>query len=296
MTDNELRTLAQLEKETMEVPENIRRGIAETLDALPEAEDNVVSIAEAKKRRWKLPATIAAAFLMLLLVLPNTTYTVSRAMGSLPVVGTVFRAVTFRDYTEESANTTIDVKTPEIKADDPANEGAPAVSKEIDAMNEAAVERFKKEHAKGGSGSLNIYYDVAGDTERWYTVRVTTEEAGADTGIVQAYYTFDKKTGEVVILSDLFEKDAYIDHISDNIKSQMRKQMKADDSKDYFLDTDMPEEDFREIDPNQDFYFDKNGDLVLCFDEMEVAPASMGTVQFTIPQSVYAADLQPEYK
>ena len=296
MTDNELRALAQLEKEAMEVPETVHRGIEETLASLPEPEDNIVPIAGAKKRHWKLPAAIAAAFLMVLLVLPNTSYTVSRAMSNLPVLGTVFDAVTFRDYEEETGNTEIAVKTPEIKADDKSNEAAPAVSREIDAMNEAAVKQFKREHANGGYGSLDIYYDVAADTDRWYTVRVTTEETGADGFVEQAYYSFDKKTGNAVILSDLFEKDAYIDHISDNIKEQMRAQMKKDDSISYFLDTDMPEEDFKEIDPNQDFYFDKNGDLVICFDEMEVAPAYMGPVSFTVPQSAYAADLHPEYK
>ena len=41
---------------------------------------------------------------------------------------------------------------------------------------------------------------------------------------------------------------------------------------------------------------DKNGDLVVCFDEYEVAPGSMGTVSFKIPKSVYRADLHPEYR
>ncbi len=274
----------------MKVPETVHLGIEETLESLPGPNAEVVSLQDVKKRRWKLPATIAAAFLLVMLVLPNTSYSVARAMGSLPVLGTVFQAVTFRDYSEETANTVIDVKTPKVDADG-NREAADAVSKEIDAMNEAAVARFKKEHGSGSYGSLNIYYDVAADTDRWYTVRVTAEETGADGAVTQDYYTFDKKTGEAVILSDLFEKDEYIEHISANIRSQMKQQMKADDSKDYFVDTDMPDEDFKEIDPNQDFYIDENGDLVICFDEMEVAPAYMGPVSFTIPQSVYAGDL-----
>ena len=76
----------------------------------------------------------------------------------------------------------------------------------------------------------------------------------------------------------------------------MRAQMKKDDSVSYFLDSDMPEEDFSEIDPNQDFYIAKDGSLVVCFDEYEVAPGSMGTVSFTVPQSVYRNDLKAEYK
>ena len=296
MTDKDLKELAALEKESLEMPENVRSAVADTLEALPEREAAVVPIETARRRRWKFPATIAAACLALFLILPNTAYPVAGALSQLPVIGTVFKAVTFRDYAEETANTDLSVQTPKIDAEGKGKPAAAAAGKEIDQMNEAAVAQFKKEHADGGYGSLNIYYDVVCDNDRWYTVRVTEEEAGADTMVVQDYYTFDKATGDVVILSDLFEKDEYIDHISENIKQQMRTQMKQDESVSYFLDTDMPEEDFRAIDPNQDFYFDGKGRLVICFDEMEVAPASMGSVSFTVPSSVYAADLAPEYK
>ena len=40
----------------------------------------------------------------------------------------------------------------------------------------------------------------------------------------------------------------------------------------------------------------EDGSLVLCFDEYEVAPGSMGTVSFKVPPKVYRGDLKPEYK
>ncbi|WP_236124819.1 RsiV family protein [Clostridioides sp. ES-S-0054-01] len=44
--------------------------------------------------------------------------------------------------------------------------------------------------------------------------------------------------------------------------------------------------DFESIDKYQDFYFNKNGNLVISFDEYEVASGYMGAVEFVIPNKV----------
>lgn len=295
--EDKLWELALKERSETDIPEKVREGIEETLASLPEREMPAKVIPMKKSRRaGKWIGAVAAAFLAVFLALPNTGYPVAQALSEIPVLGTVFQAVTFRDYAEETDTTEVSVKTPKVTADSKGSEAADAVSREIDAMNEAAVKQFKKEHADGGYGSLDIYYDVASDTDRWYTVRVVREETAASGAVEEAYYTFDKTTGESIILSDLFETDDYIARISENIKEQMRAQMREDDTVEYFIDSDLPDEDFDEIDPNQDFYFDKNGDLVLCFDEYEAAPGSMGPVSFKISKSVYRADLRPEYR
>lgn len=289
-TDERLRELAQKEKEAFELPEAFTNAVEDVLDTLPE------TASKKQRRTWKIPATIAAAFLALFMILPNTTLPMAMALSEVPVLGPAFRAVTFREYAEDLGNSELSVKTPAIEAEDTDAEAAANISREIDALNEAAAERFRAEHADGSHGALKLDYEVLSNTDRWYCVKVVQTEQGADTGVFEDYYTFDKKTGECVILSDLFEKDEYIAHLSENVKDQMRTQMKRDKDVDYFIDSDMPEEDFREIDPNQDFYFDKDGALVLCFDSYEVAPGYMGPVTFRIPQNVYRGDLQKEYK
>ena len=232
--DDMLRKLAQEERARVEVPDHVRSAVEETLASLPETPaSNVVEMPK-RTRHWKIPATIAAAFLAIFLILPNTGAPVAQALSSIPVLGTVFEAVTFREYAEETETTDVSVKTPKIASEEKGKEAAEAVSAEIDAMNEKAVAQFRKDHADGGYGSLDIYYDVAADTDRWYTVRVVREETAASGAVEEDYYTFDKQTGNLVILSDLFEKDEYIAHISENIKKQMRAQMKKDDSVSYF--------------------------------------------------------------
>lgn len=100
-------------------------------------------------------------------------------------------------------------------------------------------------------------------------------------------FTIDKTTGNIVSLSGLFkDRPEILTAISDNIKEQMKAQMDADSSVTYFIGSDMPEWDFKELNGDESFYFNEKGELVITFDETEVAPAYMGTVEFTIPQSV----------
>lgn len=85
----------------------------------------------------------------------------------------------------------------------------------------------------------------------------------------------------------MFNNDKYIDAISNNIKEQMKNQMKQDENKIYWLDDkEMGDENFKSIDKNQDFYINKDGELVICFDKYEVAPGYMGLVEFTIPNDI----------
>ena len=95
-------------------------------------------------------------------------------------------------------------------------------------------------------------------------------------------------------LEDLFvEGSDYISAISENIKTQMKEQMAADEGVIYFLDNDdMPEFNFQGITEQTNFYFNEKDELVIAFDEYEVAPGSMGAPEFVIPQEVTAALLK----
>ena len=100
-------------------------------------------------------------------------------------------------------------------------------------------------------------------------------------------FNIDKKTGKVVSLGELLAGDKdKLAAVGENIRSQMREQMAADDSKAYFLDSDLEDNNFKGLTGQEDFYFNKDGRLVISFDEYEVAPGYMGAVEFTIPADV----------
>ena len=65
--------------------------------------------------------------------------------------------------------------------------------------------------------------------------------------------------------------------LSAEVLRQMEEQMAADASLSYLT------EEFTAIDPEQSFYWNADGDLVLVFDEYAVAAGYMGMVEFHHP-------------
>ena len=125
------------------------------------------------------------------------------------------------------------------------------------------------------------------DSDTWFTLRVDATETQASGYQFSRFYHIDKTTGQVVTLADLFREDAdYVTALSGEVLRQMEERMAADESVRYF-----PEE-FTAIDPQQNFYFNGEGELVLVFDEYTIAPGSMGMPEFTIPAEVYGGLLK----
>lgn len=89
----------------------------------------------------------------------------------------------------------------------------------------------------------------------------------------------------LITLDSLFKNKQYVDIISANIIKQMKQQMKEDSNSIYFISTE-DIDPFTKIDPNQQFYINKDHKLVISFDEYEVAPGYMGAIEFIIPTEV----------
>ena len=87
-------------------------------------------------------------------------------------------------------------------------------------------------------------------------------------------------------MPSLFKDEAYIDIISENIKAQMKEQMKDENNVYWLEDEMMGDENFSKIDKNQSFYITKDNQLVIAFDKYEVAPGYMGNPEFIIPSEL----------
>lgn len=123
--------------------------------------------------------------------------------------------------------------------------------------------------------------EVVTDTDTWFTLRIDATRTMASGYEFSRFYHIDKTTGAVVTLSGLFPAGSdYVDVLSSEVRSQMEARMAADESQTFFL------EEFTGIDPEQNFYWNDDGELVLVFDEYAVAPGVMGMVEFTIPAAV----------
>lgn len=164
------------------------------------------------------------------------------------------------------------------------------VNLDIESITEELVERFKKEleESEEGYSSLDVDYEVVTDNDRWYTLKLSVLEVQASGYEHYRYYTIDKTTGSLMTLKELVGGDKGIRAVSEEIKRQMEEQMSEDENVIYFLDNPETEEwNFKQVKDDQNFYFDSKGNLVIAFDEYEVAPGSMGALEFTIKDPVW---------
>ena len=232
--------------------------------------------------RWGL---WMAAALALFIAVPNASPTAAAALADVPVLGTIVELVTFRSWTYDDGHASADVTVPELDGSAAARE----VSDQVRAYTDQLIARFQADCETLGEGykSLDVISTVVTDSDTWFTLRVDATETQASGYQFSRFYHIDKTTGQVVTLADLFREDAdYVPALSGEVLRQMEERMAADESVRYF-----PEE-FTAIDPQQNFYFNGEGELVLVFDEYTIAPGSMGMPEFTIPAEVYGGLLK----
>ena len=284
----------------------------------------------AEHARRRSAWTAVAAAVVVMIALPNTNIQIAHAMENIPLLGGFFRLVTVRQYNYSDENHNAEVELAQINYGEDAGEGASvgevaaapegtaagnvegasdgqeaavanlsedgveAVNQNMEATVEELIRQFEDTLSEEGYHGLHVTQEIVTDNERYYTVKLSVLETEASGYEHNQFYTIDKQTGNVVTLEDLFvEGSDYISAISENIKTQMQEQMAADEGVIYFLDNDdMPEFNFQGITEQTNFYFNEKDELVIAFDEYEVAPGSMGTPEFVIPQEVTAAILK----
>ena len=308
MTEQEQLRQLKEEYENMKIPEAGRERLQAGIDRARMEKKR----AEHARRRSAWTAVAAAAVVMI--ALPNTNMQIAHAMENIPLLGGFFRLVTVRQYNYSDENHDAEVELAQITYGEDAGEAASvgeaaagaadpkgtaagsveAVNQDMEATVEELIRQFEDTLSEEGYHGLHVSQEVVTDNDRYYTVKLSVLETEASGYEHNQFYTIDKQTGNVVTLEDLFaEGSDYISAISENIKTQMREQMAADEGVIYFLDADdMPEFNFQGITEQTNFYFNEKDELVIAFDEYEVAPGSMGAPEFVIPQEVTAAILK----
>lgn len=272
---------------------------------------------EKKEMRYNTKMTkfiVAAAAVATFVILPNTTASVAHAMEQIPVIGKLVEVVTFRDYEYESEKKTADIEVPELEvvtaekeaADDGVGENVISqntdnttqqnlektteeINAEIQKITEEIISDFEASLAAEEEGYRDVVVksEILATTPEYFTLKLMCFQAMGSGYEWNHYYTIDLNTGERIQLKDLFKENAdYITKISENIKVQMQEQMDADESVMYWLNDEMEEFNFKQITEDTSFYLNDNGNLMICFNEGDVGPMSMGVVEFEIPEEV----------
>ncbi|MDD6571171.1 MAG: RsiV family protein [Thermoflexaceae bacterium] len=239
-------------------------------------------------------AGLCAAAALVLVGLPNMNSDIAYAMGNLPLVGGLFRAVTIREYNYDDGNNNAAVVVPNVIIEDENtgvsmgnSDAVNTVNKSVEEYIAELTEEFKREMQEEGHMGLDVSYETVMDRDDWFTLKITVVKTQASGYEFSRFYHIDKKNDKVVCLKDLFpENPDYIRIISEEIKKQMKEQME-DGTCMYFLEGDELVDGFSEISENQNFYFNADGNLVIVFNEYEVGPGSIGAPEFVMPEEIF---------
>lgn len=233
------------------------------------------------------PARLASAICagtFLCIFLLNCTPVLAQALETVPVLGSVIRVADLRTWSLRWGGTGISVRDPVLEGDGPAVDELNQQKDDFIAEMEAEFIQYAAQKYQGYAAQ-DVAYEVVRDDDSLFTIRFrATLNAGGSVDYSR-YVSLDKASGQILSLSGLFLPESnYIFPISREIKAQMAEQNNAGKAN-YFLPGGIwPDEDcFQSIAPDQDFYVNENGQLVIVFGEYEVAPGSMGTPEFAIP-------------
>ncbi len=218
-------------------------------------------------------------------------------MEQIPIIGQLVDVVTFRNYTYETNRQMADINVPEIKVNDLTENSdvqekldrtAAEINAEIQSITDNLIKEFESNLKDDwGYQDIMVKSEVLATTPDYFTLKLICYQ-GAGSGYQWNYfYTIDLNTGERLKLKDIFKEGAdYITPISENIKQQMQEQMDADEMVYYWLNDDIEEWNFKSITDETSFYLNEKDHVVIGFNEGDVAPMYMGTVEFEIPAEV----------
>lgn len=236
-----------------------------------------------RMKNMKRTGVTAAALVLTFGIAVNASPVVAQAMDGIPVIGSIARVVTIRNYNESTNNGMMaDISVPQIDGNVAANADMDAYAKEL-------ISRYEKEVVaqlgqEEGHYALESSYEVVSDNDKYVSIRINTVETMASGAEFVKIFTVDKATGQTVSLKDFLNSPEKLEAVSQNIKDQMAAQMAEDEGKVYF--TEGEPGGFTGLTGDENFYLNEAGELVIVFGEYEVAPGYMGTVSFTIHKDV----------
>lgn len=236
-----------------------------------------------RMKNMKRTGVTAAALVLTFGIAVNASPVVAQAMDGIPVIGSIARVVTIRNYNESTDNGMMaDISVPQI-------DGNVAANAEMDAYAKELIARYEKEVVaqlgqEEGHYALESSYEVVSDNDKYVSIRINTVETMASGAEFVKIFTVDKATGQTVSLKGYLNSPEKLEAVSQNIKDQMAAQMAEDEGKVYFTEGEVG--GFTGLTGDENFYLNEAGELVIVFGEYEVAPGYMGTVSFTIPKDV----------
>ncbi len=280
--------------EEIEIPEGYSARVEEALASQP--------CRKRSRRTWYRPAIqIAAACCALFVILVNSSEVFAKNLYDLPVIGTVARIFTFREYKEEDEYNYINIKVPAIQntgnnaLEDRINQEITfKINQIIEEAKEHAREYYEAYKATGGEEStfhpveLYVDYTIYYQSGELLSFVIDKCETFASAYTEKYYYNIDLKYGRELTLHDVLG-DGYLERVNDQIRAQITQRVESDENQSFFEG----EEGFSGISENQHFYINEKGKVVVVFDRYSIAPGYMSFPAFEIDlPTPYAEETQ----
>lgn len=303
MKENHLDELKR-EYESIPVPEGlefrVRASIAQAQQEQKEEQKHHMK----KHTFWKNTGITAAAAMLTIVVLANSSAGIAHAMEQVPVLGAITKVVTFRTYEDQRGNTSAHVDVPQVEGG--SQELNDAIQRYTDTIiaqyqeDAALVEQYAQDpnapDAETNHYALDLTYSTVTDNDSIFALRFNKSLIMASGSEEVKIYNVDKATGKILSLGDLFRPgSSYLDVLTKNIQEQMQAQMDADENVTYWLHGEISEWNFTALSPDAAFYVNGDGQLVIVFSEGDVAPMYMGVCEFTVPSDAVSDIALPEY-
>ena len=269
------------EYEGIKVSENLRRRV-EKITAQRRA------VSALPMRIMLAAACIMVVFVGSLNAFPQVAY----AMSDIPVLNEIVQIVTFGRYETKGKGYEADVVTPQVNGLTDT-ELEKRINEELKGDAGALIEAFqadvKDAEQAGVEGGPHMAvehgYQILTNDSRYFSVDIYTLTIQASGAESHKFYTIDKKTGKLVTLDQYFSSDYdYVTALSQHIKGEMLR-MNKEEGAAFFVDGGT-DDDFTSIKPQQNFYINDKHELVVCFDEYEVAAGVQGSPSFVIPEEL----------
>lgn len=226
----------------------------------------------------------SAAAVGLIIVSVNASSTFAKSLENIPVIGNIIRVVNFNNYRIDKDGMDVSISLPEVSSDNKdleykLNKKFEKEGKEAYKKYEAEVAKLEKE-GKTTHKSAEMWSETVAENAKTVSVAIYNTETEASAATSRKIYNINKEDKTILTLEGMFGNNDYVDALSKNILSQMKERTKKDSNDVYFVDNTF------KIKKDQPFYINDKGELVICFDEYEVAPGSAGLVEFVIPSNV----------
>lgn len=240
-------------------------------------------------RNLALAASVFIIFTGMFVATLNMNQSFAQSMSEVPIIGSIAKLLTFKDYEIHSDVVDAEIKIPKVeglsdkkleqKINDEIYEKMKAGVKESE---ERAMEYKDAYISTGGTEEgfrkikVTVDYDLKSVNDNVISFIVYQHESLAAAYAETYYYNIDIEDNNMINIEDMLGKN-YKERIDKSIYVQIEERKK--DENNSFFEGEMG---FDGITKDPNFYINKDGKVVVIFDKYEIAPGYMGAQEFVI--------------